>query len=107
MTDLPRLGFIGTGNMGRHMARHLIEAGYPLTVNDARRGAAGPLVELGATWADSPAEVAAASEIEFTSLPGPAEVDAVALGEDGVLAHLQPGSVFVDLSTNSPTAIRK
>jgi 3-hydroxyisobutyrate dehydrogenase len=107
MTDLPRLGFIGTGNMGLHMARHLVEAGYPLTVHDARRGATGPLLERGATWADSPAEVAAASEVVFTSLPGPAEVDAVALGESGVLAHLRPGDVFVDLSTNSPTAIRK
>jgi 3-hydroxyisobutyrate dehydrogenase len=107
MTDLPRLGFIGTGNMGRHMAGNLLKAGYPLTVNDARRGAAGPLVEAGATWADSPAEVAKASEVVFTSLPGPAEVDAVALGDAGILASLRPGDVFVDLSTNSPTAIRK
>lgn len=107
MTDRPRLGFIGTGNMGRHMARHLIEAGYSLTVNDARRGAAGPLLELGATWVNSPAEVAKASEIVFTSLPGPVEVDAVALGEGGLLANLKSGDVFVDLSTNSPTAIRK
>ena len=55
---------------GCHMARHLIEAGYPLTVHDARR-ATGPLIELGAVWADSPAEVAKASEVVFTSLPGP------------------------------------
>jgi 3-hydroxyisobutyrate dehydrogenase len=107
MADLPRLGFIGTGNMGRHMARHLIEAGYPLTVHDARRGATGPLVELGAVWADSPAEVAKGSEVVFTSLPGPAEVDGVALGKGGVLATLDPGKVYVDLSTNAPTSIRK
>jgi len=107
MTDLPRLGFIGTGNMGRHMARHLIEAGYQLTVHDARRGATGPLVELGATWADSPADVAKASEVVFTSLPGPAEVDAVVLGDAGVLANLAPGEIYVDLSTNAPTSIRK
>src|SRR5204863_330295 len=96
-----------TGNMGRHMARHLIEAGCTLTVHDARRGATGPLIELGAVWADSPAEVAQASEIVFTSLPGPAEVDAVALGEAGIIASLEPGNVYVDLSTNAPTSIRK
>jgi 3-hydroxyisobutyrate dehydrogenase len=93
--------------MGRHMARHLIEAGYPLTVHDARRGATGPLVELGATWADSPAEVARSSKVVFTSLPGPAEVDAVVLGESGILANLGAGQVYVDLSTNAPTSIRK
>ena len=107
MTDLPHLGFIGTGNMGRHMARHLIEAGYPLTVHDARRGATGPLIELGALWADSPADVAQASEVVFTSLPGPAEVDAVALGEAGILANLDPDKVYIDLSTNAPSSIRK
>jgi 3-hydroxyisobutyrate dehydrogenase len=62
---------------------------------------------MGCEWADSPREVAAASEIVFTSLPGPPEVEAVALGENGLLAGLAPGSTWFDLSTNSPTLIRR
>lgn len=107
MTDRPRLGFIGTGNMGRHMARHLLDTGYALTVHDARRAAAEPLEASGAGWADSPAELAEASDVVFTSLPGPPEVEAVTLGEDGVLAHLPTSGILVDLSTNSPTVIRR
>jgi len=93
--------------MGRHMARHLLEAGYRLTVHDARRPAAEALESGGARWAESPAELAEASDVVFTSLPGPAQVDDVALGEAGVLANLPDGGILVDLSTNSPTAVRK
>ena len=107
MVERPRLGFIGTGNMGRHMARHLLEAGHRLTVHDARRAAAEQLEGGGAGWAESPAELAEASDVVFTSLPGPPEVESVALGEGGVLANLPAGGILVDLSTNSPTAIRK
>ncbi len=107
MAEQPRLGFIGTGNMGRHMAGHLLATGYRLTVNDARREAAAGLERGGAGWAESAAELAEASDIVFTSLPGPPDVDAVSLGESGVLAHLPDGGILVDLSTNSPTAIRK
>src|SRR4051794_40996687 len=107
MADNPRLGFIGTGNMGRHMARHLLEAGYRMTVHDARRPAAEQLEQAGASWAESPAELAEASDVVFTSLPGPPDVDTVALGDAGVLANLPDGGTLVDLSTNSPTAIRK
>lgn len=107
MAEGPRLGFIGTGNMGRHMARHLLEAGHQLTVHDARRAAAEGLESAGAGWAESPAELAEASDVVFTSLPGPPQVDEVALGEAGVLANLPDGGILVDLSTNSPTAIRK
>ena len=107
MAERPRLGFIGTGNMGRHMARHLLEAGHHLTVHDARRAAAEALESAGAGWADSPAELAEASDVVFTSLPGPAQVDEVALGDAGVLANLPDGGILVDLSTNSPTAVRK
>jgi 3-hydroxyisobutyrate dehydrogenase len=93
--------------MGRHMARHLLEAGHPLTVHDARREAAAQLESGGAGWAESPGELAEASDVVFTSLPGPPEVESVALGEGGVLANLPDGGILVDLSTNSPTAIRK
>jgi 3-hydroxyisobutyrate dehydrogenase len=107
MADTPRLGFIGTGNMGRHMARHLLDAGYRMTVHDARRPAAEALEAAGAAWAESPAELAEASDVVFTSLPGPPDVESVALGESGVLANLPSGGILVDLSTNSPTTIRR
>ena len=102
-----KVGFIGTGNMGNSMAGNLIKAGYKLTVHDLRREAATNLLEMGADWADSPKDVVPGSEIVFTSLPGPREVDAVVLGDNGVLEGASEGSIYVDLSTNSPTAIRR
>lgn len=102
-----RIGFIGLGNMGGPMAINLIRAGHELTVHDIREQAAATHIELGATWADSPAAVARLSELVLTSLPGPPEVREVALGEDGVLAGAAAGSVYVDLSTSSPTLIRE
>ncbi len=101
-----RIGFIGLGNMGGPMAGHILAAGHTLTVYDGRREAANPHLERGARWADSPMAVAAASEIVLTSLPGPKEVNAVALGEDGILQGAKPGTVYIDLSTSSPTLIR-
>jgi 3-hydroxyisobutyrate dehydrogenase len=101
-----RIGFIGLGNMGGPMASHILAAGHTLTVHDVRREAANPHLERGAQWADSPRAVAAASEIIFTSLPGPKEVEAVALGEGGILHGAAPDSVYIDLSTSSPTLIR-
>ena len=101
-----RVGFIGLGNMGGPMAMHILAAGHTLTVYDARREAASSHLEKGARWAESPMAVAAASEIVFTSLPGPKEVEAVALGEGGVLQGASSGSVYIDLSTSSPTLIR-
>lgn len=102
-----KIGFIGLGTMGRHMAMHLIEAGHELTVHDLRREAAEPHLAAGARWADSPAELAGDVELVFTSLPGPAEVETVALGEAGLLAAMRPGSVWFDLTTNSPALIRR
>ena len=101
------LGFIGLGTMGSSMALNVIKAGHHLTVNDINRDAAGPHLEAGAAWADSAQEVAEASDIVFTSLPGPPEVEAVALGEHGILSGISPGQVYFDLSTNSPTLVRR
>ena len=101
------IGFIGVGNMGAGMANNLLKAGYTLTLNDIRRDAAGPLLEKGARWAETPQQVAMQSEITFTSLPGPPDVEAVALGAEGVLAGMKPGSVYIDLSSNSPTLVRQ
>jgi 3-hydroxyisobutyrate dehydrogenase len=101
------LGFIGLGTMGSSMALNVLKAGHQLIVNDINRDAAGPHLEAGAVWADSAREVAEASDILFTSLPGPPEVEAVALGERGILPGFSPGKVYFDLSTNSPTLIRR
>ncbi len=101
------VGFIGLGKMGGPMARNLINAGHTLVVNDVNEAATAAHRELGATWAATPREVAGKSEVIFTSLPGPAEVDAVALGGDGLIEGITPGAIYVDLSTGSPTAIRR
>lgn len=102
-----KVGFIGIGAMGKHMVRHLQAAGYDLTLHDLRREAATPFLEAGADWGDSPKAVAQASEIVFTSLPGPSDVESVALGPEGVAAGASPGKIYVDLSTNSPVLTRR
>ena len=102
-----KIGFIGLGTMGRHMASNLIKAGHALVVNDVRREAAAPHLQAGARWADTPRELAQASEVVFTSLPGPPEVEAVALGDQGLLAGLAAGKAYFDLSTNAPALVRR
>lgn len=102
-----KLGFIGTGHMGNPMVRQLMKAGYDLVVHDKRQETTANLVELGAAWADSPAAAAAESEIVFTSLPGPAEVDQAVLGEGGILEGASEGTVHVDLTSSSPSSARR
>jgi 3-hydroxyisobutyrate dehydrogenase-like beta-hydroxyacid dehydrogenase len=101
-----QLGFIGLGTMGASMAASLQKAGHRLVVHDRRPAAAAPHLAAGAVWADTPRAVAEAAEVVFTSLPGPPEVEAVALAPDGLLAAMRSGGAFFDLSTNSPTLVR-
>ena len=104
-----KVGFIGVGFMGRHMARNIALGGFEMTVFDIRREAADELISMGATWADSPAAVAAASDVVFTSLPRPQDVEEVALGEGGIISGARSGAgagtVFFDLSTTDPDTI--
>ena len=102
-----KVGFIGLGTMGGSMAYNTLQGGHELVVHDIRREAATPHLEAGATWADTPRQVAEASDIVFTSLPGPTEVEAVALGEDGLLQGMTSGKVYFDLSTSTPNLIRR
>ena len=102
-----KVGFIGLGIMGASMASNLQAAGHGLYVNDIRREAAAPHLTKGAVWKDNPRQVADAVEVVFTSLPGPVEVEAVALGADGLIHGLRPGAPYFDLSTNSPSLIRR
>ncbi len=100
---MTRVGWIGTGVMGRSMCGHLLEAGHEATVYTRTEERAAPLLERGATWACSPAEVAAASEVVFTIVGFPADVREVVLGPDGVLAGAREGSVLVDMTTSEPS----
>jgi 3-hydroxyisobutyrate dehydrogenase len=84
-----------------------MKAGHTLVVFDVRRESAKPHLDGGAKWADGPKAVAREGKLILTSLPGPAEVEAVALGPGGIIEGAQPGSVYADLSTNSPTVMRK
>jgi len=102
-----RVGFIGLGTMGGPMASNVLARGHAMVVHDVRREAAAPHLALGAKWASTPREVAEASEVVFTSLPGPPEVEAVALGEHGILAGAASGTAYFDLSTNSPALVRR
>lgn len=98
------IGFIGLGAMGRHMAASLQRAGHSLRVHDLRREAGDDLVKGGAAWTQSVADAAKGAEIVFTSLPGPKEVEAAA----GDLREVMPrGSVWFDLTTNSPEVVRR
>jgi 3-hydroxyisobutyrate dehydrogenase len=102
-----KIGFIGLGAMGRHMAASLQRAGHELTLHDLHHEAAAENLAAGAKWADTPVAAAAGAEVLFTSLPGPAEVEAVALGANGVRQGLRAGSTWFDLTTNSPQCVRR
>jgi 3-hydroxyisobutyrate dehydrogenase len=93
--------------MGAGMATNLQKAGYDLVVHDIREEAASPHLAAGAEWGDSARQVAEATDIVFTSLPTPPDVEEVALGDQGLLRGFTPGKVYFDLSTNSPTLVRQ
>lgn len=102
-----KVGFIGLGTMGASMAANLQKKVDKLVVFDVKRQAASSHLSNGAEWADSPKALAEQCEVVFASLPGPKEFEAVATGADGLLAGFKKGSAFFDLTTNSPTMIRK
>jgi 3-hydroxyisobutyrate dehydrogenase-like beta-hydroxyacid dehydrogenase len=110
------IGFIGIGRMGRFMARNLAKGGHNLTVFDTHRDAAEELLSQvalnpdsigGASWADSPGAVAAASQVVFTALPRPQDVEAAALGDSGILSGAARGLAYFDLSTTDPDTIHR
>ncbi|TQO18546.1 3-hydroxyisobutyrate dehydrogenase [Rhodoglobus vestalii] len=101
-STLPTVGFIGLGNMGSGMTRNLQAAGYPLVVNDIRQEAATELLAHGAIWANTPAEVAASSDLVITMLPTPRHVDVVVNGPDGLLVGMADGGTWIDMSTSVP-----
>jgi 3-hydroxyisobutyrate dehydrogenase-like beta-hydroxyacid dehydrogenase len=102
-----KVGFIGVGTMGASMASHLQEAGHELNVSDLRKEAAAPHLAKGAVWKETPREVAEGVEVVFTSLPGPPEMEGVALGPDGLIAGMKKDAAWFDLTTNSPSVVRR
>lgn len=104
---MQRIGWIGTGVMGISMAGHLLAAGWPLTVYTRTRAKAQPLLDRGAAWAESPAAVAAASDVVFSIVGYPADVESVMLGDNGALRGLAPGGILCDMTTSSPELARR
>jgi 3-hydroxyisobutyrate dehydrogenase len=101
-----RVGFIGLGNMGEALAGFVKRAGHSLIVHDLRREAATSLLGLGASWAESPRDVAERSEVICVCVPGPPEMRAVTVGPGGIAEGVQAGSVVIDHTTNSPAVVR-
>ena len=98
-----RIGWIGTGVMGSSMCRHLLEAGFTITVYNRTRGKAEKLLQRGATWAGTAKNVAQASDVIFTMVGYPSDVRSVVLGRDSVLAGCREGTIIVDMTTSEPT----
>ena len=98
-----KIGWIGTGVMGRWMCQHLMDLGYDMTVYNRTKSKAQPLLDAGATWVDSPSDVAAASDVIFTIVGFPPDVREVYLGDTGILKGATAGSILVDMTTTEPS----
>ena len=101
------VGFIGLGTMGGKMATNIQKAGYKVIVHDLHRQSASHHLQAGAEWAGTPRALAEKSDVIFTSLPEPADVERVALGADGLIDGLKKGAAYFDLSTNSPGVVKR
>lgn len=102
-----RIGWIGTGVMGRWMCQHVLSRGYAVTAYNRSRDKLQPLLDLGVQAADSPRAVAQASDIVFAIVGYPKDVREVFLGPEGVLAGARPGSILVDMTTSEPSLARE
>ncbi|HEY7972358.1 MAG TPA: NAD(P)-dependent oxidoreductase [Xanthobacteraceae bacterium] len=101
------VGFVGLGTMGGKMATNILKAGYKVVVHDLHRQSAGHHLQAGAEWADTPRALAEKSDVIFTSLPEPADVERVSLGTDGLIEGVKAGAAYFDLSTNSQSVVKK
>jgi 3-hydroxyisobutyrate dehydrogenase-like beta-hydroxyacid dehydrogenase len=101
------IGFVGLGAMGSRIAGRLLDAGYDLYGTDLTKSKGQPLIERGLQWRESPREVAAAANVVFSMVTDDAAVHAITSGPDGILAGLQDGKVYVDMSTVSPRISRE
>lgn len=101
-----KLGWIGTGVMGNSMCGHLLDAGHHVSVYNRTRSKADNLIARGAVWCESPRELAQNSEIVFSIVGFPPDVESVLLGDNGALAGARPGTILVDMTTSSPELAR-
>jgi 3-hydroxyisobutyrate dehydrogenase len=101
------IGFIGTGVMGKSMAGHFLNAGYQVTVYTRTKEKADDLLEIGAVWSDSPSDVAKKSDVIFTIVGYPGDVEEIYLGADGLIANGKPGTYLVDMTTSTPSLAKK
>ena len=101
------IGFIGLGTMGRPMARHLLDAGYPLSVYARRPEAAAPFESRGAVSYDTPAALAAQCDVVITMVTATSNVEEVLVGPKGVLHGAKPGTIAIDMSTIAPAATQQ
>ena len=103
---MERIGFIGIGLMGRHMARHLMEAGHALSIWNRSAEKARELCAAGAVWAESPKALAEASDVVITMVTDSAASEAVICGPDGVLEGAHPGLTLIDMGSIAPEMSR-
>lgn len=96
------VGFIGLGVMGRSMAGHILQGGYPLLVYTRTKDKAQPLLEQGATWCPTVGELARQADVVITIVGYPRDVEEVYLGQEGILNNIQPGKTVIDMTTSSP-----
>lgn len=104
---MKKIGWIGTGVMGKSMCTHILKKGYALSVYNRTREKAGELCKEGASWLATPGDVAAASDVTFTMVGEPPDVEQVILGKGGVLERSRPGTVIVDMTTSEPSLARR
>ena len=102
-----KIGFIGLGNLGEHLAANLLRAGFAVTVHDLNPETAAGLTEAGAAWAASPKQTAEAADTVITCLPSPAAVANVMTAADGVLAGLGEGGTWIEMSTNDLNEVKR
>ena len=103
-----KVGFIGVGNMGGPMCRNIVKrSNHQVTVFDLNASAVKACTDLGATAGQSIADATSGADVVMTSLPMPKDVEAVTLGERGILASIKPGQTYIDLSTNAPSMVKK
>lgn len=103
---MARLGFVGLGTMGSRMAKRLLDAGHSVTGYNRTKAKAAWLIDAGMQWGDTPRAVAEASDVVFSMVTDTRALHAITSGEDGIIAGLRPGAVYVDMSTVSPDASR-
>ncbi|OLN22373.1 oxidoreductase [Domibacillus antri] len=102
-----KVGFIGTGVMGKHMALHLRKAGYPLYVYTRTKSKAADLLEKGAAWCDTPADLASKTDVVFTIIGEPKDVEQVYKGENGLFEGGHAGQIFIDMTTSKPSLAKE